>query len=103
MPQVVTTVEAKNSLMDWIERSPLKIQQGQVVAAIIAWFLKQKPFVQTAVLSRVDEGMEHAYATALRKLADEIEGEPRVTVKTTAKAAEARAVERALHAQKQVG
>ena len=40
---------------------------------LLRWFCRQEDFVQTAVMSAVDRGMEGAYADALRKLADEIE------------------------------
>lgn len=40
---------------------------------IVQWFLKQEPYVQTAVVNDVDQGMERQYAAALRRLADEIE------------------------------
>ncbi len=72
IPQVVVTAEAKKALMLWLESTPLKIQQGQVVSSLIHYFLKQKPYVQSAILSRIDVGMEGAYSEALARLSLEL-------------------------------
>src|SRR4051812_47969944 len=40
---------------------------------LIEWFNRQREFIRTAVTLDVDEGMEHAYITALRELADDLE------------------------------
>lgn len=40
---------------------------------ILLWFCRQSDPVQSAVMSSVDRGMEHAYAAALRRLADDLE------------------------------
>jgi hypothetical protein len=40
---------------------------------IVQWFVRQPQIVQTAVVSDVDEGMEAAYAKALRQLADDLD------------------------------
>lgn len=70
---IQVTPEAKNHLVEWLKLSVLKPQQGQVVSALIGWFYRQEPLVQTAVLGNVDRGMELAYAQALHRLARELE------------------------------
>lgn len=45
------------------------------VVKIVRWFEQQDDVLRTAVLGGVDEGMEAAYAHALRKLADEYAAE----------------------------
>lgn len=46
---------------------------GRVAAALIRWFSRRGDIVKSAVMSGIDEGMELAYARALRETADEIE------------------------------
>jgi hypothetical protein len=70
--QVSATPESKNALMEWLKQNPMRPQQGRVIAGLIEYFLRQPNYVQTAMLSYVDEGMEIPYADALDKLAREL-------------------------------
>lgn len=40
---------------------------------LVSWFCRQESLVQAAVTGDVDDGMEIAYANALRRLAQELE------------------------------
>jgi hypothetical protein len=44
----------------------------EVASVLVEWFLRQKKPVRTAILSGTDEGMEHAYAYMLMRLAVEL-------------------------------
>jgi hypothetical protein len=43
-----------------------------VLSRLALWYVRQKPYVQTAVIGGVDDGMEHVYADALELLAREL-------------------------------
>jgi hypothetical protein len=43
-----------------------------VLSRLALWYVRQKPYVQTAVIGGVDDGMEHVYADALEVLAREL-------------------------------
>lgn len=45
---------------------------SDVGSRLIGWFNRQKPLIQTAVVTDVDDGMELAYADALERLASEL-------------------------------
>ena len=45
-----------------------------VLSRLCSWFAEQPPLVKTVAMGWVDEGMEAAYAAALRKLADDLDG-----------------------------
>lgn len=76
-PQVGTTADAKEALRQWLEKQTITKEQGEVVAGMIHWFVKQEPVVTRAVLRDIDpnEDVKAAYAKALRRLADELDGE----------------------------
>jgi len=59
---------------------------NDAASRVIEWFCKQDAIVQTAITNDIDKGMEHAYAEALRKMADELDHpEPPPGLRTTAR------------------
>ena len=57
---------------------------NDAASRILLWFCRQPDPVQSAVMSAVDRGMEHAYAAMLRRLADEVEARgPALTTEAT--------------------
>lgn len=49
------------------------VKQRVVLSRLMTWFVNAPPVVQSVVTGTMDEGMEYAYAAALRALADQIE------------------------------
>jgi hypothetical protein len=52
---------------------PVGRSMDDTATRLIQWFNRQRGFVRAAVTNDVDEGMEFAYITALRDMADELE------------------------------
>lgn len=75
-PTVQVAEEVKSRLVDWLDRHD-RPDQGATVGRVLAFWLDQPEPIQQIILGRVPAGMESAYATFLRHLADQLEDKPR--------------------------
>jgi hypothetical protein len=74
--RVYVTPEVKEALIAWADRRTIT-DLGLLTSKILRWFLEQDEPVQTAIVQRIDRGLEPAYAAVLRELAKQIEKTPR--------------------------
>lgn len=52
------------------------LQQKALWSRLVNWFLASDEIVQAVAIGNIPKGMESAYATALRQMADRIEASP---------------------------
>ena len=70
-PTVMVPEEAKNRMLEWLERQD-NPHQGRIVGKILMWFLDQPESVKRAVLGKVEREMAGDYADLLELMAREI-------------------------------
>lgn len=66
--------EAAAKINEFVARRGGRGMKKTALSKLVNWFAQQPDFVKSVTLDWVDEGMEHAYAAALRKLADNLDG-----------------------------
>ncbi len=67
------TTEAGNLLQSYVDSRGGKGIKKFILSKLVEWFAEQPSPVKSALMGWVDEGMESAYAIALRKLADDLD------------------------------
>lgn len=65
--------ETLRTFRDACDAMPQSPKMSRVAIGLCRWFSRRTELVKSAVISGIDEGMEHIYAKALRETADELE------------------------------
>lgn len=69
---IQVTPEARKAFAEACDDRAVGRSMFVTASILLEWFSKQPPFVQTAVLSDIDRGMEEMYAQALERLAADV-------------------------------
>lgn len=70
--RIYVSHSVKEGLIEWAD-SRMGVDLTIVASRALRWFLKQDPLVQDVITGRTTQGMEAAYANALRALANELD------------------------------